>query len=141
MAVVYKSMSKKSKYKPRNKEKYAALNTNRQVGNRKEYLHCDYVEKLNDKEKEFLNSFLEETVIANFKHKGKRIIKSRKEELKIYVENNARNRCTLSKARVTGMLDDVELTDDTRKNIDRASDVEDGLIVQLSLRNKGYIDL
>jgi len=62
------------------------------------------LDKLGPKEKEFLNSFLSETVITNFEHKGKKLYKSKKKKREMYSENNARNRCMLSKAKATGLL-------------------------------------
>jgi hypothetical protein len=94
----------------RSKEKFPALNTNRQVFNRREYLDCDYIDKLTDEEKDFLNRFLEETYITNFDHKGKKFYKKKAEKKKLYHDNNSRNRCLLSYAKSKGIID--KLPDD-----------------------------
>lgn len=91
----------------RNKEKFAALNAARQVYNRREYLDCDYVNKLTDEEKDFLNRFLEENYITNFKHKGKKMYKKKADKKRLYSENNARNRCLHSYAKSKGILEEL----------------------------------
>lgn len=90
-------MKKKSKKNPKpqskyNKQKYASFNVNYQVGVRKELLNdIDYVDKLSEEEKDWLNRFLQETVVANFHHGGETIIDDKEERRKIYRENNKRN--------------------------------------------------
>lgn len=97
---------KKSKI-PRHREKYPTFNVKRQVSNRRELLEADYIDKLSDKEKDWLNRFNEEFVIANFNHKGKLIDGSKKARKKSYDANNARNRCQYTKAKVTGLLNNA----------------------------------
>lgn len=93
---------------------------------KRELLDMDYVHLLDDTEKQFLNNFLEETVNTNFKHEGKKFIKSKKKQLEIYNENNARNRCLYNIAKVTGRLD-CEIEDgDQRKDL-----IEDLLISEI----------
>lgn len=89
---------------PRSREKYAALNFKRQVKTRLEQLDIDYVDQLSESEKAWLNSFLEETVITNFQHKGKKHYKTKKEQRQFYNSNNARNRCMFTKAKAMGTL-------------------------------------
>ena len=89
---------------PRHKEKFAALNFKRQVKTRLDQLDIDYVDQLSDKEKAWLNSFLEETVITNFQHKGKKHYKTKKSKREFYNSNNARNRCMFTKAKAMGTL-------------------------------------
>ena len=104
---VIKNKSKLSVEKqkiPRHREKFAALNFKRQVKTRLDQLDIDYVDKLNDKEKAWLNSFLEETVITNFQHKGKKHYKTKKSKREFYNSNNARNRCMFTKAKAMGTL-------------------------------------
>lgn len=80
------------------------MNVARQVKNRQQELDIDYWDKLTPKEKEWLNSFLEETVITNFAHKGKKLIKTKKGKREAYNRNNARNRDLLNMAQSTGLI-------------------------------------
>jgi hypothetical protein len=125
---------------PRNKEKYPALNFKRQVKTRLEQLDCDYVDKLNDKEKAFLNAFLEETVITNFDHKGKLIYKDRKP---FYDANNARNRCMYTKALAMGKIANTNTIEALNNAIDNTvkksvkDDEEDAMILAIALKRSG----
>lgn len=78
---------------------------------RAEALDMDYIHKLSPDEKEFLNSFIEETVNANFNHKGKKLIKKTKSKAfnrdmrkKIYDDNNARNADVYTRKRAMGEI-------------------------------------
>lgn len=74
------------------------------MSNRREYIDYDYIDKLDAEQKDYLNQFTKEHHIASFKKDPeKRISKDTKLS---YDANNARNRCMLSKARSTGLLDD-----------------------------------
>lgn len=88
----------------RSKEKYATFNVARQVANRREQLEVDYLDKLSDKEKEWLNQFQEEEVITNFS-KPPKFNKKKEEQRLLYRKNNARNRDLYGKAKVTNTLD------------------------------------
>lgn len=133
---------------PRHKEKYPALNFKRQVKLRRDYFEGieEYVDQLSDKEKEWLNSFLEETVVTNFNHKGKKLYKSKKSKREFYNANNARNRCTFTKAKAMGMLDSLEGTNAVEATLSykdyysSASDVEDMFIEAVSLKRSGVIE-
>lgn len=111
----------KNKKKPRNKReatRYPALDPALNLRSRFELFDQDYINKLSEKEKLWLNNFNEEYINANFKHPGKRIHrldtvikkvkttgKNRKVDLaKQEAEhaNNARNRCILTKAKASG---------------------------------------
>ena len=84
--------TKKRKTK-RSKQKNPALIKKYNSRVRQEYLDYDYLNQLDEKQLAFLNSFTEETLGANFNHKGKKLIKKVREKRQIYNENNARNRC------------------------------------------------
>jgi len=71
------------------------------VKTRLSQLETDYLDKLSPEEKDFLNRFLEETVITNFQHKGDKLYKDRKP---FYDANNARNRCLYTKLHAMGAL-------------------------------------
>lgn len=118
---------------PRNKEKFPALNAKRAVFNRRDLLQVDYLDKLNDREKDWLNRFNEEFVIANFNHKGRSLDKTKKAKKAAYDSNNARNRCLYNKAKSTGMLDNVPSQDYFNSklkdiSIDTYEHIEDVLI-------------
>jgi hypothetical protein len=120
---------------PRNKEKYPALNFKRQVKTRLDQLDIDYVAKLNDEEKDFLNRFLEETVITNFKHKGPKIYSDPKP---FYNSNNARNKCIYTGAKALGILESRTLEGmEQDSHYPTASDVEDAMIHGLELARSG----
>lgn len=75
-----------------------AISRKGRLGSRGWKIDYDYIGKLTDKEKEFLNSFTEETYLANFNHDGKKIHKTKAKQRDIYRNNNASNRCTMSLA-------------------------------------------
>jgi hypothetical protein len=92
---------KKSNY---SKQKYPSFNTSYQVSNRRELLDQDYHHKLTDKEKAWLDAFNQETVIANFDHNGKKLYKSKKDQRKIYTENNKRNKDVFANSKAHNKL-------------------------------------
>jgi len=131
---------------PRHKEKFAALNVKRQVRLRHEALDMDYLSQLNDKEKAWLNSFLEETVITNFQHKGKKHYKSKKKKREFYSDNNARNRCMYTKAKAGGLIDQTysekalaAIIDGNNSGADLAT-IEDALIAYIDSKKDGLED-
>lgn len=103
-----RSTAKKVTKKPsstREKTKYPGLKPHLNLRTRQDLLDIDYVGKLNDKEKAWLNSFLEEEVNAKFDHPGKKLNKSKKDKRRIYSNNNARNRCIFTRAKASFQLD------------------------------------
>jgi hypothetical protein len=123
---------------PRHKEKYPALNFKRQVKTRLGQLETDYVDKLNEKDKAYLNSFLEETVITNFDHKGKKLYKDRKP---FYDANNARNRCIYTAAQAMGTLYNASTTEALSAVMDieapTANNVEDAMLEAMEIKESG----
>ena len=116
---------KKKKLNKRSKGKYPALDIKVNLKTRTELIDFDYIDKLNDKEKAWLNKFVEETIHASFSTKKKRNTKSKKKKKtvydtrrnlnktkeqikKIYDSNNARNRCIYTKNKAQGKLDYIE---------------------------------
>lgn len=99
---------------------------------RQEYFDYDYIDKLSEKEKEWLNSFTEEELAANFNHKGKKLNKTKAQKRKKYNENNARNRCIYSNKRAAGYLGSL---DDSAEEIENMQNVhiseEDAWIIRL----------
>lgn len=89
----------------RARTKYAGLKTHLNLKTRADQLDMDYISKLNDKEKAWLNAFIEEEVNSKFDHTGKKFNKTKKAKRKIYSANNARNRCIFTRAKATHTLD------------------------------------
>ncbi len=101
---------KKKAYKkvPRSKLKYPSFDVKRAVVNRREELEVDYLDKLSEAEKDWLNRFQEETVMANFQHPGELLDKSDEYRKECYGNNNRRNRDTLVNAKVRGLITRVD---------------------------------
>ena len=117
-------MTKKKENK-RSKAKYPALKPEFNLKTRQELIDYDYLDKLNDDEKAWLNKFTLEYTNASFekedpKRKGKRrklknLHKTKKLRKKAYDANNARNRDILTRSKAQGTahyLDDVVKTEE-----------------------------
>lgn len=110
----------------RSRTKYPALHPNLNIKIRYDELtDIDYIDKLNDYEKQWLNDFLEESVNANLKHKGKLLHNTKELSKKCYDRNNARNRDLYSKGRARGLCNylndlngDQAVVDDYEKIIE-----------------------
>lgn len=103
-------MSEKEKTKKENrrsKQKYPALKPQYNLKIRYELFDQDYIHKLTDEEKEWLNRFNEEFNNANFNHKGEALHDTAELKKSCYDRNNARNRDVLAKARASGTLIDA----------------------------------
>jgi hypothetical protein len=85
-------VNKKPSKKRRNKIKYPGFEKKYTTRMRQEYLDIDYVDQLNDDEKEWLNRFLEEELNSQFKNDGTDFNKTKAERKKIYDRENARYR-------------------------------------------------
>lgn len=99
-------MQKRSK---RKKTKYPALDPQLNLKTRfKEISDIDYLDKLNDEEKAWLNKFMAETVNADFRHR-EQLYKTSGQKKELYKRNNARNRDVYTKAeaqnKITNLLD------------------------------------
>lgn len=107
----------------RSKSKYPALDPTLNLKTRYELIaDCDYLDKLSDKEKEWLNNFNEEYINANMNHKGKKLHKSKKQKKDCYDRNNSRNRCLLTIKRATGMCTDLEEAKVENKTLENTED-------------------
>lgn len=118
----------------RNSVKYPALEPRLNLKTRTDLIDFDYVEKLNDKEKAWLNSFCEEYHNANMKHPGKKIHKTKKQQRDCYTMNNARNRDILTRSKACGKaisIHEVTETDNTKNN------PEDKMIEALDNKRSG----
>lgn len=104
-------MSKKPKKnkKPtrRSKVEFPALDPRYMPKVRQEYLDMDYINKLSNEEKKFLNKFIEEELNASFKKSNRsNLTKDPKKRKEIYNRNNARNRCLYGISKANNRLND-----------------------------------
>ena len=119
--------------------KYPGLNKQYNSKIRQEYLDYDYIDQLSEKEKEWLNSFTEEYIAANFNHPGKTFHKTKKSKREIYNQNNARNRCLMSQSRAQNKLDNYTQSVEEsieEKNLSNTRDIEDSMIDYLDKKKK-----
>lgn len=96
--------STKKRYKNRReREKYPALDVGLNLKSRTESIDYDYVNKLSDKDKAWLNKFTEEFVNASFDTTNTRrnLHKSKEGRRDCYNRNNARNRDVLTKQKAS----------------------------------------
>lgn len=108
---ITKTVRRGKKQSRRNKEKYPALKPELNLKTRQDELNDikSYVNKLNDKEKEWLNKFASEYILGSFPKKTtkayrKRLHKTKKLEKSCYDRNNSRNRDVLSTSKACGKL-------------------------------------
>lgn len=106
-------MRKKKKNPKRYKAKYPGLTKRFNSRTKHEYIDFDYVDKLTEDEKEWLNNFNEEYLGGNFQHSGKQLHKTKAAKRDCYNRNNARNRCAYSIAKARGKVTDEEGRPDT----------------------------
>lgn len=94
----------------RSSKKYPYLNRNENLLIRQSYMDMDYIDKLNDKEKAFMNQFLKEELNANIGSKEKptgKFNKTQKDRKRVFRNNNARNRCLYGRKSITTELDHI----------------------------------
>lgn len=129
----YKTVESSSKNKnARQRVKYPGLDTNYALKIRRDAIDYDYVDKLSEEEKQWLNNFTEEFIGGSFNKNKKQI---HPDELKkdCYGRNNSRNRCVYSRAQARNNVKDVSnKKSDESEFIKMADNYEDFLI--------GYID-
>lgn len=100
----------KKKPTKRSKVKYPGLDKTVNLKIRQELFDQDYIDKLSDKEKQWLSNFNEEYISSNFNHPGRKLHKSKKSKRDCYNRNNARNRDIYSIAKTNDMLKDDKST-------------------------------
>lgn len=103
-------MEKKTK---RSKIKYSALDPSVNLKTRYELIaDYDYLNKLSEKEKAWLNKFTKEYVNADLdtKRKSKNLHKTDRLRKDCYDRNNARNRCVLTRAKASGKAYQIQET-------------------------------
>lgn len=73
---------------------------------------ASYFDKLSPAEKDWMNSFVEEEINANFKHSGPKLNKSKADKKRVYNRNNARNRCVFTREKAQNALNYKERLED-----------------------------
>lgn len=125
-------MEKKNK---RAKVKYSALDPTVNLKTRYELISdYDYIDKLSEKEKAWLNKFTKEYVNADLdtKKKTKNLHRSDRLRKDCYDRNNARNRCVWTKCKASGKFSSI---DDVSTKIVENENYEDYLIQKMDLSN------
>lgn len=111
---------------------------------RQEYIDQDYIDQLSDKEKEFLSNFNEEFYGGNFKHKGKKLHKSKKSKRTCYGRNNSQNRCVFGIGKAKGnlvynhplLMSDTSGTEDSGDaNTNSSDNIENALVELIDKKN------
>lgn len=123
-------MANKKKSTRRSRAKNPALNPALNLKSRQENIEDvnEYVNQLNDEEKDWLNRFMEEYNCADLNHKGKKLHKKDYQKKAINKANNARNRCILSRAKASN---EIKYLDDLKKEERLTDSFEDSLIDKL----------
>lgn len=98
----------KRKVTARESTKFAALSPRFFAKIKQEYHDFDYIKDLDEKSKQYLTSFVEETLNARFNHSGKKLIKSKAKKREIYTENNARQRDAYGQNKAMGRNVDAD---------------------------------
>jgi len=125
------SNSNKSKKRTsrRSKAKRPNLDPGYTLKSRRELLDFDYLDKLSEKELDFLDKFTSETINASFdKDDKKNLIKGKAKKREIYGENNARNRCIYTKKKAHNELSWLE---DLREEDSSLESIENEIINNL----------
>ena len=98
---------KKERKKGKNRRSlqlYPALKKEYNLVIRQDCFDQDYINKLSPDEKDWLNRFNEEYINANFKHKGRRLHRTKKLKRDCENRNNMRNRDIYGLAKRDGRL-------------------------------------
>lgn len=113
-------MTKKKKTS-RQSLKYPALSPQHNLLTRFDEIEdvASYAHTLNEKDREWLNSFIEEEVCANFNHKGPKLNDQNDPATRsrIYDRNNARNRCIYTREKAQSCLNYLEDLDIDREEV------------------------
>lgn len=97
-----KKQSTQKKQSRRSKVKYAALDPAFNLKTRTDLIDYDYINKLSEREKKWLNKFTQEYVNAGKLNKKDRPLHKTKELKKdCYDRNNARNRCQYTRQKAS----------------------------------------
>jgi hypothetical protein len=98
-----------AKKKNKRKKYTTLLEIGRQVKNRQEELHIDYLHKIKDNKEamDFLERFNREEVLASMPAPKDSLNKTKKDRKRVTDHNNARNRDLLINMKVRGMMDNI----------------------------------
>lgn len=105
---------------------------------KQEYHDIDYVNQLNDKEKEWLSRFMEEDLGARLNHDGPKVYKKKTSKTEVYRRNNQRNRDLYSLIRATGKFHGKELTEEMSDYLQDEvnTNPEDSLIAMIDAKSQ-----
>lgn len=94
----------------RNSYKYPNLHPEVNLKSRFDLIDYDYIDKLSEKEKRWLNKFTKEYVNAdlNYKDLSKNLHNTQKLKKDCTDRNNARNRDILTREKAAGLMEDFE---------------------------------
>lgn len=108
---VKKQKQKKKPANRRSKVKYPNLDPRYNLKSRSHLFEADYLDKLNESEKAYLNKFNKEFINATFDLENPESNLHNTKELrsKCYHANNTRNKCALTKAHACGTVDFMEV--------------------------------
>lgn len=131
MAARKTKRTKKKKETRRSIRAYPALDPAVNLKTRQDLIDYDYVGRLNDDEKQWLNKFTEEYTNAKLDSKNLKKNLHNTDALKkdCYDRNNARNRCILTRANAQGLaysigdLNKRDKTDEEDKIIDQLDEL------------------
>lgn len=98
----------------RSRYKYAALEKSTNLKTRQNCIDDvkEYFNDLSEKDKEWMNTFMEEYNNANFDHGKKHLHKTKKQKKDCYNRNNSRNRCISSREEAKGILENYGKLED-----------------------------
>lgn len=120
----------------REKDRWPALNPSLNLKIRKELIaDVDYLDKLSDEEKDWLNAFNEEWINASFKHPLQPLHNTPELKSDCYRRNNARNRCQYSMALAGYNLDSINKYENRLKDTSVDEEV-DKLIDKVDSKKK-----
>jgi hypothetical protein len=122
----------KKKKTKRGMTKYPNLNPELQLKTRFELYDQDYIDKLSEKEKAWLDKFMGEWANAalDVNNLNRNLHNTKELKKDCQDRNNARNRCILTRAKATGIIDYIE-----EKGLNEFSeDYEDALLTAIDLR-------
>lgn len=129
------------------KKKFPRLEKNKNLKIRQELIDYDYIDKLSDEEKEWLNKFTNEYTCGSFqkiktgKRKGEysstNLHKTQAQREECYNRNNLRNNDVHGVSKINNMLKDGESAQAVLENKDTptASEVENILINLIELKD------
>lgn len=132
----------KEKKTRRSKIKHPGLTPRYNSKIRQEQIDYDYIHKLSDAEKDWLNRFSEEYIGANFQHPGDKVQETDEERRECYNRNNSRNRCVYSIAKAKGAIlnydynDLIEIIESEQAEDTNSNYMEEALIEYLDGKNR-----